>query len=448
MALQFCSRPIRMVRRLQTNVSHAPAPRAPARRKRISRLLSQSSIVSGLTGPLGSHDLEQIDAAWKIHFQAVSVPVADTLASLTVDKLRELSRVFGIPRQVFTAFRERKVDVVSVPRTFLAQFAAALITAEQLTEALSLPPAPQVARSYKADVKPGAVKQVSFEQILIEAGVPEPQRAKLMEADRGEGGQAPVLISVEQAEQQTVALAERIEEMRRSGFRFRDQAVLCPGNETISNLAQSLERLGVPVLFLGSLFERPEAKDLFAVLTILTDRRATGLARICCLPEFRASLSDVALVMDHARSMEGEPGAWMQTVETIPGLSEEGRSGLTRLRDTLRGFDREARPWSVLAQVLLDRTRLPDEDEASVFNYTETASDRAGIGALTQKLVGQKIAIIGLGGTGSYVLDLVSKTPVQEIRIIDADEFLQHNAFRAPGAPSIDELRDAPKKVD
>lgn len=92
--------------------------------------------------------------------------------------------------------------------------------------------------------------------------------------------------------------------------------------------------------------------------------------------------------------------------------------------------------------------RVPDEEETSVFNYTETASDRAGIGALTQKLVGQKIAIIGLGGTGSYVLDFVSKTPVQEIHIIDADEFLQHNAFRAPGAPSIDELRDVPTKVD
>ena len=35
-----------------------------------------------------------------------------------------------------------------------------------------------------------------------------------------------------------------------------------------------------------------------------------------------------------------------------------------------------------------------------------------------------------------------------EIRIFDADEFLQHNAFRAPGAPSLEELREAPKKVD
>jgi hypothetical protein len=92
--------------------------------------------------------------------------------------------------------------------------------------------------------------------------------------------------------------------------------------------------------------------------------------------------------------------------------------------------------------------REPEDNEESVFKYVETASDRAGIGALTALLSSERVAIIGVGGTGSYILDLVAKTPVVEIRLIDGDEFLQHNAFRAPGAPSLEELRDAPKKVD
>lgn len=92
---------------------------------------------------------------------------------------------------------------------------------------------------------------------------------------------------------------------------------------------------------------------------------------------------------------------------------------------------------------------VEDEDEGeSIFNYVETASDRVGIGALTARLEGQRVAIIGLGGSGSYILDLVAKTPVAEIRLFDEDEFLQHNAFRAPGAPSLEDLRDAPAKVD
>lgn len=92
--------------------------------------------------------------------------------------------------------------------------------------------------------------------------------------------------------------------------------------------------------------------------------------------------------------------------------------------------------------------REPEEEENSVFNYTETASDRVGIGALTEKLACETVAIVGLGGTGSYVLDQVAKTPVREIRLFDKDDFLQHNAFRSPGAPTLEVLREAPKKVE
>ncbi|HCG01745.1 MAG TPA: hypothetical protein DEV93_14530 [Chloroflexi bacterium] len=91
---------------------------------------------------------------------------------------------------------------------------------------------------------------------------------------------------------------------------------------------------------------------------------------------------------------------------------------------------------------------IRDEEEESVFNYIDTASSRAGIAALTDKLKVSKVAIVGLGGTGSYILDFLAKTPVAEIHLFDADDFLQHNAFRSPGAPSIEELEDHLKKVE
>lgn len=93
--------------------------------------------------------------------------------------------------------------------------------------------------------------------------------------------------------------------------------------------------------------------------------------------------------------------------------------------------------------------RAPEEDAIECrFNYLDTASARVGIGALAAKLEEEVVSIIGTGGTGSYILDLVAKTPVREIRLFDDDEFLQHNAFRAPGAPSLEELKEAPKKVE
>lgn len=86
--------------------------------------------------------------------------------------------------------------------------------------------------------------------------------------------------------------------------------------------------------------------------------------------------------------------------------------------------------------------------EESVFRYLDTNSSRANINFINEKFKGQRIGIIGLGGTGSYILDQVAKTPVDEILLFDNDEFLLHNAFRAPGAPTIQILNEQQMKVD
>jgi ThiF family len=87
------------------------------------------------------------------------------------------------------------------------------------------------------------------------------------------------------------------------------------------------------------------------------------------------------------------------------------------------------------------------DTQARVFHYPDMATTRAGIGSAMAKLFMNRVAIIGLGGTGSYILDLVAKTPVTEIHVFDGDVFELHNAFRAPGAPTKAELIN-PMKVD
>jgi hypothetical protein len=81
-----------------------------------------------------------------------------------------------------------------------------------------------------------------------------------------------------------------------------------------------------------------------------------------------------------------------------------------------------------------------EQEDDSVFHYTDNATGRAGIGLFTRRLRGRRTAIVGLGGSGAYVLDFVAKTPVAEIHLFDGDELSQHNAFRAPGAASGQDL--------
>lgn len=100
--------------------------------------------------------------------------------------------------------------------------------------------------------------------------------------------------------------------------------------------------------------------------------------------------------------------------------------------------DARARTWHIAEST----------DPQSIFLYPDTASSRAGITHIARKLDSERVAIVGLGGTGSYILDLVAKTLAREIHLFDGDLFGSHNAFRAPGAPSIGELRQRPYKVD
>ena len=107
-------------------------------------------------------------------------------------------------------------------------------------------------------------------------------------------------------------------------------------------------------------------------------------------------------------------------------------------------------PAEYMDKTLTARTFNPirPDDNTSPFKYVDTMSSRYDIQAINDKLKNERIAIVGLGGTGSYVLDFVSKTPVKEIHLFDGDVFSSHNAFRAPGAASFDELCARQQKTE
>lgn len=117
---------------------------------------------------------------------------------------------------------------------------------------------------------------------------------------------------------------------------------------------------------------------------------------------------------------------------------------MTSYSNILCGFAQAIDPG---ATALTHAPVVTTEDE-SVFRYLDAWSSRARISAVSEKLAVGKVAIVGLGGTGAYILDLVAKTPVPEIHLYDRDTLYAHNAFRAPGAASVDELRERPNKVD
>ncbi|ASR10799.1 hypothetical protein CHY08_27375 (plasmid) [Rhizobium leguminosarum bv. viciae] len=130
---------------------------------------------------LSAIDQSRVDAAW-IAFSAIDIsPASDPLAKLTGEKGRSVARALGVPRQVVSCFREHKVIATSVPNDILRLFADELeVPMAYVISAMSQPLAGFGGRQFKADGKPSAGEQVSFEQVLIDAGVSEADRLRLL----------------------------------------------------------------------------------------------------------------------------------------------------------------------------------------------------------------------------------------------------------------------------
>ena len=73
------------------------------------------------------------------------------------------------------------------------------------------------------------------------------------------------------------------------------------------------------------------------------------------------------------------------------------------------------------------------EEAQSPLKFPDTLSAREGVVELSHRLRGRKVAIIGCGGTGAYVLDYIAKTHLEEIHLFDDDIVHVHTLFRFPG---------------
>jgi DNA helicase II / ATP-dependent DNA helicase PcrA len=180
-------------------------------------------------------------------------------------------------------------------------------------------------------------------------------------AERGNGPANPEIRRFDTLEDEAEGLAASIREVEARGVSLRDQAVLCRTNSRLNESAEALEARGIPVLHLGSLFEREEIRDLLALLSLAVDRFGTGLARIGAMPRYELSLQDVYLATSQLREAERPALTSLSGLATTPGLSMSGAEGLTRLASDLEGLSSSLSSWDFLSEYLLDRSELVRE---------------------------------------------------------------------------------------
>lgn len=220
-----------------------------------------------------------------------------------------------------------------------------------------------------ADDFPGAtlgqlgISYRATQQILdtfgaFSAGMPlPPALANLpLTAARGPGVAVPELRTLLDPDEECAGIAASVRELEAAGIALRDQAILCRTNDRLNEIAAALESRDIPVLHLGSLFERDEIRDLLSLLSLAADRFGSGLVRIARMPRYAIPAQDVKLLIAHLADAADYALARLPGLVALPGLSAEGRAGLARLADDLKGLKPSASPWDLLCVYLLDRT--------------------------------------------------------------------------------------------
>jgi DNA helicase-2/ATP-dependent DNA helicase PcrA len=153
-------------------------------------------------------------------------------------------------------------------------------------------------------------------------------------------------------------IAGSVKELEGGGIALRDQAVLCRTNARLNEVALGLEARGIPVLHLGSLFEREEIRNLLAVLSLAVDARASGLARVAAMHRYEIPLQDVYWVLKVLKAENKTPPSGLEGLAQNGAFSKAGRAGLELLAQDLKGLKREAMSWDFITTYLLDRTDL------------------------------------------------------------------------------------------
>jgi DNA helicase II / ATP-dependent DNA helicase PcrA len=195
---------------------------------------------------------------------------------------------------------------------------------------------------------------------------------------------------------EAAAIRDHIEQARAHGIPYSEQVILARSHLTLARITGALEKLGVPLLYLGDLFEREEIRDLLSLLSIGAEPGGIGLVRVAQLQEYGAAKDDALAVIRWAEANNLPKLDALRRVAEIPGLTAKGQTGLACLAAQLEGVGPGTSPWMLLTAWLFERsayltTVLVANDSKSqqkliaIYQFLKVCGEMAADGNSTRK---------------------------------------------------------------
>jgi ATP-dependent DNA helicase UvrD/PcrA len=171
------------------------------------------------------------------------------------------------------------------------------------------------------------------------------------------GGEVQMEVAAD-ARAEGAGIAAEVLRHRERGVQLREQAVLCRSHTNLARVGAHLEAAGIPVLYLGDLFERSEIRDLLSLLSLACDGDGRGLVRVARFPEYGIPLADVRMALRFADEQSVRFPDALARIATLADspLTDAGRAGVTRLAEHLDDLCYGSNAWSMLSRYLFERS--------------------------------------------------------------------------------------------
>lgn len=214
------------------------------------------------------------------------------------------------------------------------------------------------------------------------------------EANRAAGGQVMMTVAPH-VTAEGESIRDKIETFLAAGIPYSDQAILARTHLTLARITGVLEKLGVPLLYMGDLFERSEIRDLLSLIGLGSERGNIGFARIAALSDYQVDRKDALCMLQWVDANQVTLHDALSRVEEIPDISVAGRVGLTLIGQHLAGLE-HASTWTLLTTWLFERSGylrplLTSNDVVArqkliaIYQLLKVCGEQGGIGAKGRK---------------------------------------------------------------
>lgn len=153
-------------------------------------------------------------------------------------------------------------------------------------------------------------------------------------------------------EAEAANIAAHIEHLQTQGLDYKDCAVICRTHNQLNKFAKILSEKGIPIFYLGELFERDEVRDLLSLLDLKVSKGGHSLIRVALFPEYKIPFADTRKIIAAQKENKQTYTEVLSDPDFFNQLSDEGKEGAEKLLKHLSSSDREVSAWSFLAGYL------------------------------------------------------------------------------------------------